>query len=172
MFKDIITLPEKKYLGFGKMIPWENSMQIQFKMWDEGFADGRISKLKKLCQSDKVLGIFCYRCDNDTHTFSYHIACENISNEVNDEFDELTLLPLTFARFTGICSDLNQRVSTYNSLCDEIWKHWLSENEYISLIELETNGGIEGYASVEIFNPENPSNVPYNFEIWLPIKNK
>lgn len=172
MFKEIVTLSEKKYLGFGKMIPWENSMQIQFDMWDKEVADGSIAKLKKICKTDEVVGIFCYRCDNDTQTFSYHISCENNSKVIRDEFDEITLLSQKYARFLGTCSDLDQRVSTYNSLCDEIWKDWVPENEYQSLIELETNGGIEGYASIEIFHPENPLIVPYNFEIWLPIKDK
>ena len=77
MFKDIISMPETRYLGFGLMMPWENNLEMQFNLWKEAFSSGKIDKLKKICGCEQVIGIFCYNCDMETQTFSYHIACEN-----------------------------------------------------------------------------------------------
>ena len=172
MFKDIVSLPETKYLGFGQMMPWENNLEIQFNVWKEAFVSGKIDKLKEICGSEQVVGLFCYRCDIKTRTFSYHIACANKRNAVSSEFEELKIEALTFACFESKCTDYDQRFAEYNALCDEIWGQWLPNSNYISLIETETFGCVEGYASLEVFNPENPSNVPYKFELLLPIKNK
>ena len=32
MFKNIISMPETKYLGFGLMMPWEDNLEIQFNL--------------------------------------------------------------------------------------------------------------------------------------------
>lgn len=97
MFNKIISMPETMYLGFGIMIPWDNNLEIQFNFWREAFASGRINKLKKICGSEQVVGIFCYKCDMEMQTFSYHIACENKLNASNPDFDELRLVALDFA---------------------------------------------------------------------------
>ena len=69
MFNKIISMPETMYLGFGIMIPWDNNLEIQFNFWREAFASGRINKLKKICGSEQVVGIFCYKCDMEMQTF-------------------------------------------------------------------------------------------------------
>lgn len=73
MFKDIITMPETDYLGFGIMMPWENNLKMQFQLWEEGVMSGKISRLKELCGNEQVMGIFCYQCDMEKQTFSYHL---------------------------------------------------------------------------------------------------
>ena len=35
MFKNIISMPKTKYLGFGLMIPWEDNLEIQFNLWKD-----------------------------------------------------------------------------------------------------------------------------------------
>ena len=75
MFKGLIQLPETKYLGFGIMMPWEDNLDIQFDLWQKSLNSGKIKALKELCGSEQAIGIFCYRCDTETRTFSYHIAC-------------------------------------------------------------------------------------------------
>lgn len=172
MFKDIISLPETKYLGFGVMMPWEDNLDIQFNAWDEAFSSGKAARLKEICRSEKLVGIFCYRCDMESQTFSYHIACENKSNAVSTEFEELKLEALSYARFESTCMEYDKRFAEYNALCDEIWGQWLPNSEYISLIEPETFGCAEGYASIEMHTPENPSVVPYKLELLLPVKKK
>ena len=172
MFNKIISMPETMYLGFGIMIPWDNNLEIQFNFWREAFASGRINKLKKLCGSEQVVGIFCYKCDMEMQTFSYHIACENKLNASNPDFDELRLVALDFACFKNNCTDANQRFDQYNALCDEIWGSWLPDSDYISLIEPETLGCVEGYALLEIYTPENPTTGSYTLEMFLPIKSK
>ena len=82
MFIDIISKPETQYLGFGLMMPWENNLEIQFNLWKDGFASGKINRLKEIC------------------------------------------------------------------------------------------GCIEGYALLEIYTPENPTDGSYNLEMLLPIKRK
>lgn len=46
MFKNIISMPKTKYLGFGLMIPWEDNLEIQFNLWKDAFTTGKIDKLK------------------------------------------------------------------------------------------------------------------------------
>lgn len=170
MFKGLIQLPETKYLGFGIMMPWEDNLDIQFGLWQNSF--DKIKTLKELCGSEQAIGIFCYRCDTETRTFSYHIACENKRNAFSEEFEELKLFAGTFAQFENVCDDFSQRFNAYNDLCDEIWGQWLPDSDYISLIELETSGCIEGYALLEIYDPDNPETIPYRFKMLLPVKNK
>lgn len=172
MFKDIISIPETKYLGFGLMMPWEDNLEIQFGLWKDAFASGKIDKLKEVCGSEQSVGIFCYKCDMETKTFSYHIACENKLNTLGSEFEELKLEALDFAHFENNCTDVEQRFVKYNALCDEIWGQWLPSSDYISLIEPETFGCVEGYALIEIFTPENPTDGSYNLDMLLPIRRK
>ena len=70
MFKNIISMPETKYLGFGLMMPWEDNLEIQFNFWKEAFASGIIDKLKEVCGSEQVVGVFCYKCDMEMRIFS------------------------------------------------------------------------------------------------------
>lgn len=170
MFKEIISMPETRYLGFGIMMPWENNLEIQFDFWKEAFRSGKVDRLKKMCGSEQVVGIFCYKCDMETHTFSYHIACENKLNASAPEFEELKLEAVSYAHFANTCTDKNERFAKYNALCDEIWGQWLPESGYISLIETDTLGCVEGYASLEIYTPEDPAAGSYDLEIYLPIK--
>lgn len=170
MYENIIQLPETQYLGFGIMMPWENNLEIQFNLWEEAEASHKIDRLKKMCGSDRAVGIFCYRCDMEKHTFSYHIACENKKNAYSEEFEQLTINAGTFAQFKNVCSDIDDRFQNYNDLCNEIWGQWLPNSEYVSLIELETLGCVEGYAALEIYHPTNPTIVPYQFEMLLPVK--
>ena len=116
--------------------------------------------------------VFCYKCDMDTRTFSYHIACENKLNASSSEFEELKLEALTYARFENNCTNAEQRFAQYNALCEEIWGQWLPDSNYISLIEPENFGCVDGYALLEIYNPENPTSDAYNLEMLLPIKRK
>ena len=58
MFKNIISMPKTKYLGFGLMIPWEDNLEIQFNLWKDAFTTGKIDKLKEVCGSEQVVGIF------------------------------------------------------------------------------------------------------------------
>lgn len=170
MYKGLIQLPETKYLGFGIMMPWENNLEIQFNLWQKAMVSEKMKMLKKLCGSEQAIGIFCYRCDVETHTFSYHIACENKRNAVSTEFEELKIYAGTYARFENECQDLSNRFECYNDLCDEIWGRWLPNSEYVSLIELETLGCVEGYALLEIYYPDNLTNIPYQLEMLLPVR--
>ena len=172
MFKDIILMPETKYLGFGIMMPWQNNLEIQFGLWKEAFEFGKIDRLKAICGSEQVIGIFCYKCDMETQTFSYHIACENKQNAISAEFEELKLEALSFACFENSCTDVEKRYVEYDALCDEIWGQWLPNSNYISLIDPETFGCVEGYALLEIYTPENPMGGLYYLKMLLPIKKK
>ena len=49
VFKNIISMPKTKYLGFGLMIPWEDNLEIQFNLWEGAFTTGKIDKLKEVC---------------------------------------------------------------------------------------------------------------------------
>ena len=49
------------------------------------------------------------------------------------------------------CTAVDNRFGQYNALCDEIWGKWLPDSKYISLIEPETFGCVEGYALLEIY---------------------
>lgn len=120
MFKDIISIPETKYLGFGLMMPWENNLEIQFNLWKDGFVSGKINKLKELCGSEQVVGVFCYKCDMEKQTFSYHIVCENKLNALSSEFEELKLEAINYARFENNCTDVKERFIKYDALCNEI----------------------------------------------------
>lgn len=91
MFEGFIQLPETKYLGFGIMMPWENNLEMQFSLWEKSVTSQKIEMLKELCGSNLAIGIFCYRCDPERHTFSYHIACENKKNAFSTEFEELKI---------------------------------------------------------------------------------
>ena len=170
MFDKIIQLPEKRFLGYGIMMPWENNLEMQFDLWEKGVATQTIKKLKELSGGDQVAGIFCYRCDVDNHTFSYHIAYENQKNASSTEFEELKINAGTFAVFKNMCNDYSDVFKSYNDLCEEVWGQWLPNSGYTSLIELETFGCVEGYASIEFFHPDNPTIVPYQFEMLLPVK--
>ena len=172
MYKGLIELPETKYLGIGILMPWENNLEMQFGLWQEVMSSSKIKKLKELCGSDQATGIFCYRCDAETKTFSYHIACENKTNASSTEFEELKINAGTFAQFENTCDDFSDRFKAYNDLCEEIWGQWLPSSGYISLIELETSGCIEGYASLEVYDTGAPTTVPYSFQMLLPIKKK
>ena len=48
MFRNIMSKPETRYLGFGLMMPWENNLEIQFNLWKDGFASGKINRLKEI----------------------------------------------------------------------------------------------------------------------------
>ena len=172
MFRDIISIPKAQYLGFGLMMPWENNLEIQLNLWKDGFASGKIDRLKEVCGSEQVVGIFCYKCDMQTRTFSYHIACENRLNASNSEFEALKLEALDYAYFENDCTDVKERFVKYDALCNEIWGQWLPNTNYVSLIEPETLGCVEGYALLEIYTPENPTNGLYNLKMLLPIKRK
>lgn len=170
MFEKIIQLPEKRFLGYGIMMPWENNLEMQFDLWKKAVSSQKIEKLRKLTGSNQVAGIFCYRCDAENHTFSYHVACENQKNAFSTEFEDLKINAGTFAVFKNVCDDYADVLKSYNDLCEEVWGQWLPNSEYISLIELETFGCVEGYASLEFFHPDNPAIVPYQFEMLLPVK--
>ena len=170
MFERIIQLPEIKFLGYGIMMPWENNLEIQFDLWKKAVLSQKIKKLKELCGSDQVVGIFCYRCDAEKHTFSYHIACENKKNVLNTEFENLKINAGTFAIFKNVCNDYSDVFKSYNDLCEEVWGQWLPNSEYTSLIELESFGCVEGYASIEFYHPDNPTIVPYQFGMLLPVR--
>lgn len=157
-------------LGKGKMLPWDNSMQTQFEMWKQYYADGTIEKLMKLCKTDKVYGLFCYHCDMNSKTFSYHIVCENPTFIKNDEYEEFVLFPSQYATFKVSGNDVDNKHIIYNELCDEIWNEWLPKSGYVSLIEPETKGCEEGYASIELYHPISPMVSPYEIEIWLPVE--
>ena len=165
-------MPEAQYLGFGLMMPWENNLEIQFALWKDGFASGKIDRLKEICGSEKVVGIFCYKCDMETQTFSYHIACKNKLNASSSEFEVLKLKSLDYACFENNCTDVKERFAKYDALCSEIWGQWLPETEYISLIEPDTFGCADGYALLEMYTPENPTDGPYNLKMLLPIQRK
>ena len=172
MYKGLIELPETKYLGFGIMMPWENNLEMQFGLWQRGIASQKIKTLKELCGSDQATGIFCYRCDAKTKTFSYHVACENKNNASGTEFEELKINAGTFAQFENTCDVFSDRLKAYTDLCEEIWGQWLPDSGYISLIELETLGCTEGYASLEIYDTGAPMTVPYRLKMLLPVKRK
>ena len=172
VYKGLIELPETKYLGFGIMMPWENNLEMQFGLWQKGIASKKIKTLKELCGSDQAAGIFCYRCDMETKTFSYHVACENKNNASGSEFEELKIYAGTFAHFENTCGEFSHRYKAYNDLCEEIWGQWLQNSDYISLIEPETSGCVEGFASLEIYDTGDPMTVPYSFKILLPVKRK
>ena len=141
-------------------------------VWKDGFASGKIDRLKEVCGSEQVLGIFCYKCDMETRTFSYHIACENKLNALSSEFEVLKLEALDYAHFENDCTDVEERFIKYDALCNEIWGQWLPKTNYISLIEPETLGCVDGYALLEIYTPENPTDGSYNLKMLLPIKRK
>lgn len=126
--------------------------------------------MHEFVSEEQVVGIFCYKCDMETKTFSYHIACENKLNALSSEYEELKLKALDFACFENNCTDVEQRFGQYNALCDEIWGKWLPSSNYFSLIEPETFGCVEGYALLEIYTPENPTTGSYSLEMLLPIK--
>lgn len=172
MFEGIIQLPEKRYLGYGIMMPWENNLEIQFDLWKKAFSSDIIKKLKELSGSEQVVGIFCYRCDAENRTFSYHIACENKKNALNTEFENLKINAGTFAVFKNECRNHSDAFKSYNDLCEEIWGQWLPNSDYTSLIELETFGCVEGYASIEFYHPDTPTIVPYQLQMFLPISKK
>ena len=172
MYKGLIEFPETKYLGTGIMMPWENNLEMQFALWQDVMSSPKIKTLKELCGSDQTTGIFCYRCDPETKTFSYHIACENKNNASSTDFEELKINAGTFAQFENICEDFSDRFKAYNDLCEEIWGQWLPDSGYISLIELETSGCAEGYASLEVYDTGDPTTVPYRFKLLLPVKRK
>ena len=172
MYKGLIELPETKYLGFGIMMPWENNLEMQFGLWQKGITSQKIKTLKELCGSDQATGIFCYRCDAGAKTFSYHVACENKNNASCSEFEELKINAGTFAQFENTCDVFSDRFKAYNDLCEEIWGQWLPASGYISLIELETLGCTEGYASLEIYDTGAPMTVPYHLKMLLPVKRK
>lgn len=169
MFDGFVQLPETEYLGFGVMMPWENNLEIQFGLWED---TEKIQRLKTLCGSEQAVGVFCYRCDAEKHTFSYHIACENKNNSSAAEFERLKINAGSFAAFKNTCCGYSERFSAYNELCDEIWGKWLPDSGYISLIELETFGCVEGFASLEIFSPDDPSVIPYQLKILLPVEKR
>lgn len=171
MYKGLVQLPETKYLGYGIMMPWENNLEMQFDLWREVVSSEKSKMLQELCGSEQLLGIFCYRCDAKANTFSYHIACENKRNAICHGFDELKVYAGTYARFEDVCENSADRLKCYNDLCDEIWGQWLPNSEYISLIELETMGCVEGYASLEVYHPGTPMTIPYRLEVLLPVKN-
>lgn len=172
MYKGLIELPETKYLGLGIVMPWENNLEMQFGLWQEVMTSQKIKTLKELCGSDQATGIFCYRCDAENKTFSYHIACENKNNASSTEFEALKINAGTFAQFENTCDNFSHRFKAYNDLCEEIWGQWLPNSGYISLIELETSGCTEGYASLELYDTGDPTTVPYRFKILLPVKKK
>ena len=64
MFDGIIQLPEKRFLGYGIMMPWENNLEIQFDLWKNAVSSQKIKKLMELTGSNQVVGIFCYRCND------------------------------------------------------------------------------------------------------------
>lgn len=146
--------------------------KYQFDLWKDGFASGKIDRLKEVCGSEQVVGIFCYKCDMETRTFSYHIACENKLNALSSEFEVLKLEALDYSHFENDCTDVEERFIKYDALCNEIWGQWLPKTNYISLIEPETLGCVDGYALLEIYTPENPTDGSYNLKMLLPIKRK
>ena len=141
-------------------------------VWKDGFASGKIDRLKEVCGSEQVVGIFCYKCDMETRTCSYQIACENKLNALSSEFEVLKLEALDYAHFENDCTDVEERFIKYDALCNEIWGQWLPKTNYISLIEPETLGCVDGYALLEIYTPENPTDGSYNLKMLLPIKRK
>ena len=154
------------------MMPWENNLEMQFGLWQKGITSQKIKTLKELCGSDQATGIFCYRCDAGAKIFSYHVACENKNNASGSEFEELKINAGTFAQFENTCDVFSDRFKAYNDLCEEIWGQWLPDSGYISLIELETLGCTEGYASLEIYDIGDPMTVPYRLKMLLPVKRK
>ena len=103
---------------------------------------------------------------------TYHIACENKLNALSSEFEVLKLEALDYAHFENDCTDVEERFIKYDALCNEIWGQWLPKTNYISLIEPETLGCVDGYALLEIYTPENPTDGSYNLKMLLPIKRK
>lgn len=170
MFKEVVILSQKKYLGFGINMPWENNLEIQFDFWRNSIESGKIQALQKFCHAEQVYGVFCYSCNCDEKTFSYHIACENKQNKIGDQYEELTLYESAYAKFINTYKTINQRNIQYQALCDELWEKWLPNSDYISLIEVETNGCMEGYASIEIYKQNNPFILPNEFELWIPVQ--
>ena len=94
------------------------------------------------------------------------------SQQLCQEYETLKLEASDYACFESKCNESNQRKEQYLDLCDEIWGKWLPQSNYISLIEPETFGCVDGYASLERYTPDISSMRPINIEILLPIKEK
>lgn len=156
LFKGLISLPEAQYLALGIMMPWENNLDMQFGFWREMAENGTIDRLKAHCGGGEVVGLFCYRCDMEEKTFSYHIACENRNGVSPGPFEALTMKALCYARFENACASRAEHFTAYEQLCEAFWGKWLPQSGYVSLIEPETGGCLPGYAAMERFQPEIP----------------
>ena len=167
-FRGLVTLPEKRYLAVGIEMPWENNLDMQFGFWRLALENGEIARLKERCGCEEAVGLFCYRCDMQAKTFSYHIACENRSGAQAGVFEELILKPQTYARFEGGCGAETERFAAYERLCGAFWGEWLPESGHASLIEPETFACEPGYAAIERFSPEVPLG-PYQLNMLFPV---
>ena len=170
-FLGLTAMPGTRYLAVGIMMPWEDNLRIQFGFWKQAEEQGVIARLRERCGSERVVGLFCYRCDMDKRMFSYHIACENRLAAPPGSFEELVLRPLTYARFQGGCAAGEDAHAAYEQTCEAFWGEWLPSSGYVSLIEPETGGCQPGYAAIEAFSPQVPL-AAYRLEALFPVEKK
>ena len=168
LHKGLVSLPEMRYLAVGIMMPWENNLEIQFGFWREMAENGTVARLRERCGGE-IVGLFCYRCDMEARTFSYHIACENRNGAAPGPFEALTLQPLCYARFEDACMVREDRFATYERLCEAFWGQWLPSSGYVSLIEPDTCGCLPGFAAIERYRPEVPLDTCW-MEMLFPVQ--
>lgn len=132
----------------------EKNFEIVPKMWQQFALDGTIQKLLPMMNSqpEGVLGVSV--C-NDSEEWKYFISVAS-TEPIDDELDEYTILPFTWAIFSGE----GQCPQAIQELEKRIVTEWLPTSGY----EYDNGPDIELYLNPD---PQNSK-----FEVWIPVIKK
>lgn len=132
----------------------EKNFEIVPKMWQQFALDGTIQKLLPMTNSqpEGVLGVSV--C-NDSEEWKYFISVAS-TEPIDDELDEYTILPFTWAIFSGE----GQCPQAIQELEKRIVTEWLPTSGY----EYDNGPDIELYLNPD---PQNSK-----FEVWIPVIKK
>ncbi|MGX9756905.1 AraC family transcriptional regulator [Clostridioides difficile] len=132
----------------------EKNFEIVPKMWQQSALDGTIQKLLPMMNSQPK-GVLGVSVCNDSEEWKYFISVAS-TESIDDKLDEYTILPFTWAIFSGE----GQCPQAIQELEKRIVTEWLPTSGY----EYDNGPDIELY-----LNPD-PQNA--KFEVWVPVIKK
>lgn len=168
----IVQKDRTEYLAIGGMFPHETAPADYIRMFNERKMDGTVDRLKALTKADKVTAVFCFECDLKTGLVSYHIAGENIVKASSPEFERLVMAPVTYAVFNYTGEKPLSLLEASNTVVGDFWEKWLPESGYDCLIAPDQKCCDKGFASLEVYAPEDFDADRYSFELWMPVVKK
>jgi predicted transcriptional regulator YdeE len=166
----IEELSHLDFIGIERLLSMDGDKDAigeTMRFWKESISDGSVDRLKVLCGTDVVYGIFSNKYDAASKLASYHIACRCAFDTDPGSFQRIHIYPARYAVLSAVCKSPTTMAQAYERL-NILFRHeWLPDTKYYSLID--TNDIVEGTASLELYTPPHVDAEEFTVKIWYPI---